>query len=227
MKTTATAPVIPSGANDSIIPASELPGPLGAAALARMGILVPLDGTGGYLASQARTVHGRAGIIQAMLPSASTACATLALWVWIGGEFPPNLQIVSHSHFRAAVYGRRIQVYDRKLDDRDRSRLGRLWVTSPARTACDLACAKPGRFDGLNVPNAIVELIREFGVTVDECLQLLWDNPRWPGHARGIGLLTRIGDTQPDLRSPEFRDPMFRDPEFPKPAGKTLGKDPS
>lgn len=186
-------------ANPSIIDADELPGPLGASALARMGILVPLDGTGGYLATHADTVHGRAAIIQSMLPSSAIACATLALWVWIGGNFPPNLQIISSSHFRAAVYGRRIRTFDRKLDERELSRLGRLWITSPARTACDLACENPARFKEINVINSIVELIREFGVTVDECLQLLWDKPRWPGHARGIDLMQRIGETQPDL----------------------------
>lgn len=195
-------PHLPS-ADGTLIPASDLPGPLGMTALSRMGILTALDDSTAYLSHQARSIPGRAAIAQTMVPIGATACTTLALWVWLGGAFPPNIQIVSRSHFREPIHGRRILVRDRRLTERDVSRLGQLWVTSPTRTACDIACESQARLGDVDRVAAIIDLMNEFGVEPDDCLRTLWDNPRWPGHARGVDLINRIAATRADHDIPQ------------------------
>lgn len=171
-----------------IIPCKDLPGPLSVASLARMGALVPLDATGCYLANRAGTVPGRASIVERIVPPDATACAALALWIWTGGAFPGTLTVISHTHFRALVYGRRMRAYDRRLAADERSRLGGVWVTSPLRTACDLACNDDGSPlpDGRVTAAGIIELMEDFDFTPDDCIALLQRNPRWPGRRRGL-----------------------------------------
>lgn len=175
--------------------AKDLPGPLGIASLAKVGALVPLDSTGGYLTEQAHTVIGRAAIVQRMIPANAVACMALALWIWVGGQFPPSLAVIAHAHLRSTTYGRRLRVYDRRLDADERSRLGELWVTSPLRTACDLACELMS--DNASEPDgsaaaAVVELMEDFDFTIDDCIAALARNTRRPGHARGQRVLASL-----------------------------------
>lgn len=176
-----------------IIPCRELPGPLSVASLARLGALVPLDATGCYLTIHAGSVHGRAAIVERVIPPDATACASLALWIWTGGTFPGVITVISHAHFRAAVYGRRMRAYDRRLAADERSRLGGVWVTSPLRTACDLACNDDvPTADGRSVTDGIVELMEDFDFAPDDCIALLQRNPRWPGRRRGMEMFQTL-----------------------------------
>lgn len=211
MKTTKRKPHLPPE-DDTLIRLNELPGPLGLSALSRMGILTALDDSTMYLSAQALSIPGRAAIAQTMVPLGATACTTLALWVWLGGTFPPNIQIVSHSHYRELVHSRRIVVRDRRLNDRDIARLGQLWVTTPARTACDIACENPSRLGDISPVNAVLELMNEFDVTPDDCLRILWDNTRWPGHSRGVDLINRIAATRKEGGTVEADDDAQDEP---------------
>lgn len=157
-----------------------------------MGAIKQLDDHANYVADQAVSVQGRAAIVNTMMPPNAVACLTLALWVWIGGPFPNSLTVVSHSHFRAAVHGRPIRVLDRRLPSTSRARLGSLWLTSPERTVCDLACADETLLGFVDPITAIINLMEEYELTTTACLKILRDNTRWPGHAHGVETLQRI-----------------------------------
>ncbi len=185
------SPKAPPGRNP-IITSRELPGPLGIVSLARLGVIKQLDDHANYMADQAASVQGRAAIVGTMMPPNAIACLTLALWVWIGGTFPDSLTVVSHSHFRTAVHGRPIRVLDRRLPPTACARLGSLRLTSPERTACDLACANEALLGFVDPVTAIIDLVEEYELDIADCLQILHANTRWPGHAHGVETLQRI-----------------------------------
>ena len=212
---------------EPIITSQELPGPLGIASLAKMGAIKRLDDNANYLADQAVSVQGRAAIVNTMMPANAVACLTLALWVWIGGLFPNSLTVVSHSHFRTAVHGRPIRVLDRRLPSAACARLGSLWLTSPERTVCDLACAGESLLGGIDPVTAIIDLMEEYELTAETCLNILHANTRWPGHAHGVETLQRIAlaystvDEDGDADGDETADGNGRMPAYSQQSNKT------
>lgn len=172
----------------------DLPGPMSMRRLCDMGILIPLGHESAFLSSDARTLFGRAAIASALVPTGSAACASLAAWIWNGGTFPDTIDVISRSHYRAPIYGRLIRVYNRAVPPDHLRRMGRLLVTSPLRTACDLACDEPYDQDA-DIRSTILKLLHRNKLTPSFCLKMLDDNPRWPGHAIGVAIFTDMKAT--------------------------------
>ena len=176
----------------SLIQTSDLPGPLSLSLLVNEGIVTCLDRSCCYLNEQAEGLYGRASIVMPMVPYGAAACGGLALWIWINGRFPDTLDIISNSHFRTPVHGRPLHPHQRQLDARYLMKLGKLWVTSPLWTACDLACDPSGRCNGEETMAVLHELMERYQVSCGSCEALLSSNPRWPGHAQGLETIKRL-----------------------------------
>lgn len=175
-----------------ILEIKDLPGPLSLQMLVRVGIVTELDPSSCYLREQAQGIFGRASIVLSMLPYGVAACGSLAQWIWMNGTFPDALDIISNSHFRSLVHGRVLRPHNRRLNPEYLMRLGKLWVTSPLWTACDLACEDTVLCNGEDRLGVIQDLIERYKVSYADCLSLLGANPRWPGHARGMKIITSL-----------------------------------
>lgn len=179
-----------------LVMSDSLPGPLGLHRLARHGIIRTLDHrTGGYTCVRARTLSGRGAIAGTMLPPGTAACMGLAAWVWLGGLFPDTIDIVSDSHFRSLVHGRRIRVFNRKTSDGDVMVISGSRVTAPARTACDLSLLPDAEFEALGGLGRVRELLDDYDVHPDECVQVLDRNRFWPNIRTARRRLAEIGAT--------------------------------
>lgn len=185
-----------------LIRTDDLSGDNGLDMLERAGIMVKLDQTCGYLADTASTLYGRSSIAMTMLPSGAIAAGQLALWVWIGGAFPDRLDVISGSHYRASVHDRQLRVFNRKIGQDQQRRLGHLRITSPLRTACDIACSEDGDFIVNRLEPRLVMLIGMYRLSPRECLQTLWGNQRWPNHTMGV---RRMMDLEARLEDGEER----------------------
>ncbi|BDR55298.1 hypothetical protein KIMH_14090 [Bombiscardovia apis] len=165
---------------------SKLPGPNSMRLLTQYRLVEPLDPNAAYLSERASGIFGRAAIAKRLIPYGTTACNSLASWVWSGGLFPPYLDVVSSSHFRTPMYSHPLRVHNRKLPFEHMMKLGRLWTTSPLRTACDLACEERSDEDNSGKVASLHTLMEQYQVSSNACLNLLAANPRWPGHNSGI-----------------------------------------
>lgn len=123
----------------TIMRAEELPGPLSMNHLADVGAVRALDEEHAYLSEPANTLYGRGSIVLPMMPYGAVSCAMTAAWVWLGGDFPKTFDVISPSHFRTPVYGRRIRVFNRTLPAQHETSIAGLRLTTPVRTACDIA----------------------------------------------------------------------------------------
>ncbi len=117
----------------------DLPGPMCLNLLASSGALCKLDSVNAYSCHDSDTLYGRACIIATLLPSRSVACSRTAAWVWLGGTFPESIDIIAKAHYRALRYGRKINVFNRLAPNEHTIKVGPIIVTTPVRTACDLA----------------------------------------------------------------------------------------
>ncbi|MBT1173110.1 hypothetical protein JS528_07050 [Bifidobacterium sp. MA2] len=153
----------------------DLPGPLSLKRLSLMGSISTLDVRSGYWTEHADTLYGRAMIMCRIIPFATAACAFTALWVWMGGDFPDTVDVLSRSHYRTAQHGRRVRVFSRKVSRRDLARIGSLSVTRPARTVCDIASLAGERPDLAVVP--IADLMEAYEFTPGDCMTILDENP--------------------------------------------------
>lgn len=172
-------PTARSLALPSLFKDSDLPGPLSLNRLSAFGSLHKIDTLSAYLTQDANTLYGRASIIATVTPNNAAACVMSAVWVWLGGEFPATIDVISSSHFRALVYGRKIRVFNRKAPPEHLIHLGDLKITTPMRTACDLILID---VDGLT-PDAAIEfactLMQEYHFRPDDCLSILRANRYW------------------------------------------------
>lgn len=164
----------------SLLDDHDLPGPLSMHLLTRNGSIVPLDSASGYQSDHADTLYGRATIINDLIPHRSTACALTATWLWIGGRFPETIDIISRSHYRAYVHHRKVRVFNRKSPSDHVIHVGGTRVTTPARTACDLSLLPDQTEADGQVDLLISDLMSEYRVSPDDCIQILDGNPFWP-----------------------------------------------
>lgn len=150
----------------------DLPGPLCLNRLDSIGTLCKLDNTNAYSRHDARTLYGRASIIATLLPSRSVACAGTAAWVWLGGMFPNTIDIIAKAHYRALRYRLRVSVFNRNAPDSHIITVGPITVTTPARTACDLAmnCTSEAQSPAVEI---VCMLMQEFKFRPDDCLAIM------------------------------------------------------
>jgi hypothetical protein len=116
----------------------------------------------------------------------------MALWVWLGGKLPDTITIFSNSHYRAPVFGRIIQVFNRQIGPRNLMRIGKLVIANPLWTACQLACLPPDEFNKAVGLSRFITFLHHFNVAPSDCAGLLNANPRWPGHAYGEKLIATL-----------------------------------
>ncbi|KAB7789823.1 sugar phosphate isomerase family [Bifidobacterium leontopitheci] len=170
----------------------ELPGPLSIARLSDFGTVHSLDQANAYSAEHADTLYGRGQIAQGMVPRSTIACALTAAWVWLGGLFPRTIDVLSNSHFRSTVHGRRIRAFSRKVDPDHVMRVGGLRVTTPLRTACDVSLLVEDEESRQEATEVLCALAEEYGITPRQCLAMLDENRHWPNTQQGRRLLESL-----------------------------------
>lgn len=158
----------------------DLPGPLSMNRLDDFGAVRRLDDINAYLAEYSDTLFGRGVIMTKVVPSRSIACGRSALWVWMGGRFPDVIDIISGSHFRSMVYGRPIKTYDRCVPDGQISTIAGLKVTSPTRTACDIALMSSATIPDRRRAELTCAIMEEYHIDSVQCLEILEKNHFWP-----------------------------------------------
>lgn len=170
----------------SVIHLNDIPGSIGLHRLIQEGIVVALTESSGYLKTHGETLYGRASVMESILPYGLVACASTAAWVWLGGDFPSQIEVVSNTHFRTSLHGRTIRVHDRSIPGAHVMRLKQLMVTSPLRTACDIACMPVQDKIMINAPLIMIELLERYELTTERCIHELWNTPNWPRHNIGV-----------------------------------------
>lgn len=183
----------------ALIDVSLLPGRLSLGQLAVNGFVTLLDPTCGYVTAQARTLAGRAQIVTAVIPPRTTACMRLAQWVWIGGQFPDVIELATFSHFRADMHGRPTHTYKRIMDEAHRARIGKLTLTSPIRTACDIGCLDLDAAQPAHRRRQLTDLRRlmvVWNVSAQDCAHMLRGNRRWPGQRRGLAVFEAMRELE-------------------------------
>lgn len=162
----------------------ELPGPISMHRLARLGAVHQLDEASAYLSEDAETLFGRAAITDSLKPYNTVSCAVSAAWVWLGGKFPDTVDVISSSHYRAPIRGRRVRVFNRKAPAKHISTIGSLRVTTPARTACDLALLPANEIPSREVSAMVCAFMETGQCKPRDCLDILDENRYWPNAPR-------------------------------------------
>lgn len=159
-----------------LLQSQDLPGPLSLNRLAQMGMVRKLDELCGYPSEYADTLYGRASIIGKIAPYGTCACSATALWIWLGGDdFPRTIDVLSRSHFRTIMHGRRIRTFSRRTSDRQIITIAGQKLTTPIRTACDLALLPINEMSPTRVLDTVATLMSRFGIEPEDCLKLLDD----------------------------------------------------
>ncbi|WEV46642.1 hypothetical protein OZX62_09475 [Bifidobacterium sp. ESL0690] len=158
----------------------DLPGPLSMNRLDDFGAVHRLDDINAYLAEYSDTLFGRGIIMTKVVPRPSIACGRSALWIWMGGTFPDAIDIISASHFRSMTYGRPIKTYDRIVPEGQMSSIAGLKVTSPTRTACDIALMSSAIIPDKRRAELTCAIVQEYHIDPAECLEILEKNHFWP-----------------------------------------------
>ena len=178
---TAPEPVAAPGvpAVPTVLRDGDLPGPLSLQWLTDLEALQALDDSCGFWSEYSTTLYGRAQIVSKLTPQRTIACALSAAWVWLGGRLPDTIDVLSGSHFRAPVHGRRVRVYNRKAAADQLQRIGSLKLTAPARTAVDLAANRDDEPDHVmpGIASRIDSLMDAYLVSARECLEILDHHP--------------------------------------------------
>lgn len=175
-----------------IIYLADFPGLLCFGKLQHINMVVMLDQTAAYLSSQASTLYGRAGIVKYLIPYKTIAASSLAYWVWWGGRLPDEIPVISTSHYRTIVFDRRIISLNRNLESEDIHRLGDIKLTSPLRTACDIACLPRDAFNKYIGTENYCDFLRGYDISAKNCQSILLEKTRWPGHLNALSLFEEI-----------------------------------
>lgn len=164
-----------------------LPGPMCMNRLSQSGIFNHLSPQAGYSQKTSTSAKGRSDIVSDLIPKESTACLFTAAWVWLGGKFPENIDIINYGHCRKKPHGHSIRSFRRQLSDEDYVILGKTRVTTPERTICDLAYTPSDNknYEPYRKEIAIL-LICNYCVDLRKCKSIIDRNPYFPGsvHAR-------------------------------------------
>lgn len=163
---------------------NALPGPMSMHRLAEIGAIHQLDDDSAYLSEDAETLFGRANITNILKPFNTVSCAVSAAWVWLGGRFPDTIDVISTSHYRAPIRGRRVRVFNRKAPRDHIATIGSLQVTTPARTACDLALLPATEHPGREAAAMIYAMMDSGRCKPRDCLDILDENRYWANAPR-------------------------------------------
>ena len=203
--------IAPTDANTTVIPGSippqlsgraaglppvlqlkDLPGHMGMRQLIDLGIVRPLDEDHAYHVSYGLSVEGRVAVTQRAIPAHVAVCALTACWVWIGGDMPNSIDVISNSHFRSTIFGRKIRVFNRQAPEGQCIVVNGLSVTSPVRTACDVATLPDSEWQSGDCAAMVRILMDEYDVSAAECLDMLSVNRFWPNTPRAKQFFSRL-----------------------------------
>lgn len=200
----------------------DLPGPLSRRRLEALGSLTPLDDTCSFWSGHATTLYGRAQVVSRLAPYGTVSCATSAAWVWLGGDLPETVDVLSSSHFRSLAHGRRIRTFARRVRDADLRRIGELRLTDPTRTAVDLALLRPEVADGKGpaIDGLIGELMESYRLSPDACLAVLGTTPHIRNGPAARHLLGMMPDFSAIRRPMRATPPRRRTRAGTRPAGR-------
>ncbi len=81
--------------------------------------------------------------------------------MWHGGDFPATVDILSSSHHRTRVFGRPIRTRARRVPADQITSIGTLSLTTPERTACDLALSPIEEIRAHSWQPVIAELMKQ------------------------------------------------------------------
>lgn len=177
----------------TIIQLKHLPGPLAMRKLTKLQAVMQLDSAHSVNAEMTRTLYGRATVMHELIPQHTAACERTAAWVWLGGALPEDyFEVLSTSHYRRVVYGRHIRVRQRRVNDDHMSVVGKIRLTNPVRTACDLALYSPKDPHFYVAQDLISQLMEQFRFTTVDCEPVLEHYAHLRGSAQARDLLVRF-----------------------------------
>lgn len=157
----------------AVLSLDDLPGPLARQWLISLGILEPLDSHYAFRCGDGENIYGRAAIVREIIPPNTTACGRTAAWIWLGGDFPNLIELLSTSHIRSRIIGRRVQTYSKRVPPTQLSELNRLQLTNPVRTACDLALVTNDKTTGRTTKQLIRDLMDQYSFDTHNCMDIL------------------------------------------------------
>lgn len=160
-------------APSAIVTTDDLPGPIAMRHLTSGGELVALSPTQAYRRAHGASLYGRARIVADLAPRPVPACGVTAAWVWLGGAFPDTIELLTNGHFRTLVAGRRIRARSRRVPPTQLTSVGPLTLTTPTRTACDLALYPYQEIYARGLQHVMLDLMRRYGVSVRQCMRVL------------------------------------------------------
>ena len=175
-----------------ILQLKDLPGHMGMRQLVDLGVIRPLDDYHAYHTSYGRSVAGRAAVTQRAIPAHVAVCAQTACWVWIGGQMPNSIDVISTSHFRSTIYGRKIRVFNRQTSDCQCTTVNTLKLTNPVRTACDLATLPDNEWQITDCAALVRSLMDAYHISATACLEMLSVNRFWPNTPRAKRFFSRL-----------------------------------
>lgn len=179
----------------ALLNGNHLPGPMCMKKLSQFGIFNQLTSQIGYSHKTGISTKGRSDIVSDLIPKKSVACLFTAAWVWLGGEFPENIEIIDYGHCRKKPYGRVIHSFRRQLSDEDYVILGEVRVTTPERTICDLAYTHEENENYEPCRKRIAKLlISHYCVDLNKCKQIINNNPYFPGSIHAKNWLQNISE---------------------------------
>ncbi|MCI1219741.1 MAG: hypothetical protein LKF99_04310 [Bifidobacterium sp.] len=171
-------------APSTVLRAHDLPGPMILHRLTLVGAVHKLDSANAYLAEHADTLYGRGAIVKSVAPGGTVSCAVSAAWVWLGGDFPKTIDVVSSSHFRSLTYGRKIRVFNRNTPPEHLTTIGQLRLTTPQRTACDIALLCDEESIDIRANEMVCALMESYAFRPTDCLHILAANRFWQNAPR-------------------------------------------
>ncbi len=181
-----------------VIHADELPGPTALAWLQRQGKAVLVDAATAVSTLVPDSVPRRAEVAARLLPRRCTACGLLALWVWEGGTFPARLEALCAQQSKTPV-PHSVRLLQRRLAPGESMDIAGLEVTTPLRTAVDLACLPDDVFDERVGAGHFVTFLVHHGLSMHDCLVRVEQNCRAVGYGTGRRRLEAL-EARPEVR---------------------------
>ena len=178
-----------------IIRVRDLPGPMAMQMMIDLGMLCRLSSGAAFQPGMALTPEQRAGIAGAVMPNHTIACLELAAWIWLGGEFPTTLDVITPARFNAFGLDGAFTAHDWRIRCKETREISDMRTTTPLRTICDLACCDAEDSIAADEAQRIViieRLMREFRIRPTQCLRSIQQRLRFTGHPIGATLMRRI-----------------------------------
>ncbi|WP_156812216.1 hypothetical protein [Alloscardovia criceti] len=193
---------------------SDFPGPMCLRRLKDNNTLTELDASTYFSTRFLASSHTRAHVARDIMPHGAIASGFLAAWIWLGGEFPRHIDVARDNHYHSILFGRKVRSTSRQIHSSFIAEFPQLLVTTPERTACDLACSEDARFRPHLISAMILELATNYDFGERDCIEVMRVNTRQPRYTAGMNLILRTfasqnapPQTQPQQHEEDNADP--------------------